>query len=328
MSAAERAYRLLMRAYPADFRETYGREMLLVFRDQRREVGASGVRFWAELLWDVARSAPAQRLDAFRNRWSGDIQTQGEKMRTMAILAVLIGAAEAATALAEGWAGIANGGGLWLAEVIVLMIAGALLLAAGVAMLRRSPSAVPWARMAAIACLVVVVLIRLVQGWMSIFSQLVGIVFPIALLLFLWWKGGRSGRSARTMACVPLLILGLPIRSSAQGRGQDSARVSLAVKDLPLTAAQRQSYVGNYVVDLPQGGSGSVRVLEENGALKLWASDRGDEKPRRLLSQGDHVFLAENTPDFVLTFVMDGGRATGFNVRKADPGLIVGVRIR
>jgi hypothetical protein len=72
----------------------------------------------------------------------------------------------------------------------------------------------------------------------------------------------------------------------------------------------------------------SWREHEENGALKLRASGHGDEKPRRLLAQGDHVFLAENTPDFVLTFVMDGSRATGFNVRKADPGLIVGRRVR
>jgi hypothetical protein len=57
----------------------------------------------------------------------------------------------------------------------------------------------------------------------------------------------------------------------------------------------------------------------------MWVSDQGEA--RRLLSQGDHVFHAENTPDFVLTFVVDGGRATGSNVRKADPGLIVAVRI-
>jgi hypothetical protein len=140
-------------------------------------------------------------------------------------------------------------------------------------------------------------------------------------------RPGTLGILAR-YALVLLLAFGLPARASAQGQVHDTTRTSAAVKDLPLTAAQREGYVGTYVVDLPQGGSGSVRVLEENGALKLWASDHGDEKPRRLLSQGDHVFLAENTSDFVLTFVMDGaGRATGFNVRKADPGLIVAVRV-
>ena len=93
MRAAERVYRLLLRAYPAGFRAEYGREMVLVFRDRRRDESARGIRFWSEMIWDVARSAPALRLDAFRIRWEEDIQTGEEKMRTMAILAVLIGRA-------------------------------------------------------------------------------------------------------------------------------------------------------------------------------------------------------------------------------------------
>ena len=35
--SAERIYRLLLRAYPADFRAQYGREMVLLFRDQCQE---------------------------------------------------------------------------------------------------------------------------------------------------------------------------------------------------------------------------------------------------------------------------------------------------
>jgi len=199
MRAAERVYRLLLRAYPAGFRAEYGREMVLVFRDRRRDESARGIRFWSEMIWDVARSAPALRLDAFRIRWEEDIQTGEEKMRTMAILAVLIGVTEAANALAEGWAGGIANGGFWLAGIILTVVAGTLLVVAGVAMLRRAPGAVPWARVAAITCLTVVVLIRLVDGWMSIFGTLLGIVFPIALLFFLWWTR-RRGPSAPTMA--------------------------------------------------------------------------------------------------------------------------------
>jgi hypothetical protein len=200
MSTAERTYRLLLCAYPAAFRAKYGREMTLLFRDQRREPGARDVRFWAELLWDVARTAPTLRIEALRAQWDRDIRTGEGRMRTMAILAVLIGAAEAVNALAEGWAGGAtNGSGFWLAGVILATVAGALLLAAGIAMLRQTPDAVLWARAAAITCLAVVVLIRLVQGWMSIFATLLGIVFPIALLLFMQWTRGR-GPSAPTMA--------------------------------------------------------------------------------------------------------------------------------
>lgn len=199
MSAAEWVYRLLLRAYPAEFRAAYGREMVLIFRDRRR-VTARGIRFWWEMAWDVARSAPAQRLDAFRIGGEGDIQVREGKMRTMAILTVLIGGAEAANALIEGWAGgIANGSGFWLAGVILTVVAGALLLVAGIAMLRRSPGAVQWAQAAAVACLTVVVLVRLVHGWMSIFGTILGIVFPIALLLYLRRTRGR-GSSAPTMA--------------------------------------------------------------------------------------------------------------------------------
>ncbi len=35
--SAERIYRLLLRAYPPDFRAEYEREMVLLFRDQCRE---------------------------------------------------------------------------------------------------------------------------------------------------------------------------------------------------------------------------------------------------------------------------------------------------
>jgi hypothetical protein len=200
MSAAERVYRLLLRAYPAGFRAAYGQEMLLVFRDQRRERGATGARFWAEVVWDVARSAPALRLEAMRGHGVTDMHSGEGTMKTMAILTMLIGALEAVSALVEGWAGgFANGNGYWLAGVVLTVVAGGMLLAAGIAMLRRTSGAAAWARGAAITCLAVVVLIRLVQPWMGIFWMLLGIAFPIALLLFLGWTRGR-GPSAPTMA--------------------------------------------------------------------------------------------------------------------------------
>jgi hypothetical protein len=114
---------------------------------------------------------------------------------------MLIGALEAVGALVEGWAGgfVATGNGYWLAGVVLTVVAGGMLLAAGIAMLRRTPGAAAWARGAAITCLAVVVLIRLVQPWMGIFWMLLGIAFPIALLIFLRWTRGR-GPSAPTMA--------------------------------------------------------------------------------------------------------------------------------
>lgn len=69
--AAERLYALLLRAYPAAFRERFGAEMRQHFRDLRRDAAARGegaARFWLELAADTARSLPAQHLAALRER--------------------------------------------------------------------------------------------------------------------------------------------------------------------------------------------------------------------------------------------------------------------
>lgn len=200
MSAAEWAYRLLLRAYPGGFRAAYGREMALAFRDQRREVGARGVRFWGAMVWDVARSAPALRVEVLRAWWDRGIQPEEGKMKPMASLAVLIGALEAVNALAEAWVGgMMNGDGYSLLGGTLGAVAGALLAASGIALLRRAPGAAAWARGAAITCLAVFVFIGLVKLRLSIFAIILGIGFPIALLLFLRWTRGR-GPSVPMMA--------------------------------------------------------------------------------------------------------------------------------
>jgi hypothetical protein len=193
MSAAERAYRLLLRAYPAGFRADYGYQMAVVFRDRLHEAGARPVRFWAAMLVDVARSAPGLQLEAARARWVTDIQLKGAKMKAMAILAILIGAIEVANSMAEAWlGGIVNHGGTSLVGGALGAAAGALLVASAIAMLRRSPGA-------AVACLAVFALVRIFSPMFSIFSTMLGIGFPIALLIFLYVIR-RRGPSAPMMA--------------------------------------------------------------------------------------------------------------------------------
>ena len=62
---SEWIYRLLLRAYPEQFRERYARDLLTVFREQRAEPeygGAmGGARFWRDILWDWARTVVAAR---------------------------------------------------------------------------------------------------------------------------------------------------------------------------------------------------------------------------------------------------------------------------
>jgi len=71
-------------------------------------------------------------------------------------------------------------------------VAGALLVVSGIALLRRSRGAAAWARGAAVTCLVMFVVIGLMTPRLSILAMLLGIGFPLALLLFLRWTRERS----------------------------------------------------------------------------------------------------------------------------------------
>ncbi len=195
MSAAERAYQLLLRAYPRGFRDEYGREMALAFRDQGREVQRNAARFWAETLVDIARSAPRLQLEALRLRGDRIIQTGEGTMTkmTMAILAIMIGALEAMNALQEVWgAGIVSHDSRALLGGTIAMVAGALLITAGIALLRRSPNAAALAQAAAVTCLVVFAFLALALPLLSGFAILLGIGFPIALFAFAHWDRPRD----------------------------------------------------------------------------------------------------------------------------------------
>jgi hypothetical protein len=119
-----------------------------------------------------------------------------------------------------------------------------------------------------------------------------------------------------------VLAFGLPARAS--GQGQDTAAARAVVKDLPLTAAQRQTYVGSYALTVPSGEQSSVRIFEENGVLK--AHEENQNEPHRLVYQGDTVFLVEGMPGISLAFVVESGRATRFTVRTPD-GPLGAVRV-
>jgi hypothetical protein len=128
--------------------------------------------------------------------------------------------------------------------------------------------------------------------------------------------------SSRVLAL--LLGLGLPATVSAQVQGQDRACNCAAGKDLSLTAEQRQAYIGTYATELPTGEKVIVRIFEEKGVLRLRSSDV--DESRRLLYQGENVFLAENTAGFMFTFVVVNNRATTFQMHRAD-GDLTAVRV-
>jgi hypothetical protein len=187
LATAERIYRVILRAYPDAFRAEYEREMTQLFLDQWREGGGDVLHFWTNVVWDLVRSAPPLRVEAWRARGRRTTRTLGETMKLVAILTVLFGLFGALSAVSEGVIVARQGalGAAYTLSVVLSVIAGALLLAAGVAALRGTPSGQRTASRAAIASLVVFVLARLVFGWMSIFAQLAGILLPLAALAVL-----------------------------------------------------------------------------------------------------------------------------------------------
>jgi hypothetical protein len=67
-----------------------------------------------------------------------------------------------------------------------------------------------------------------------------------------------------------------------------------------------------------------LRIFEEDGLLKAHSSH--EDRTGRLLYQGDSAFRPEGT-NFVITFVFNAGRATGFTGRRED-GVLKGARIQ
>ena len=108
-------------------------------------------------------------------------------MRTrqiVASMAVLGGAFEVVNVLRElGASGNVSGGGIYGLAVAMSVLAGLLLAGAGVALFRRGAAATRVARVAAVACLALVIGVQLAFPVISIFARLIGIGIPIALLL-------------------------------------------------------------------------------------------------------------------------------------------------
>ena len=182
--SAERIYRLLLRAYPPEFRAEYGREMELLFRDQCRETDVRSLGFWVRVMADVARSAPVLRVEA----WRENIKIIEVIMKVAAVLTALLALLSILGIGAEWVAGSKQPmTGPWVLAVALGMFASVLLLAAALAILSRAPRSRQIAGLALLAALVMGVAARLLYPWMGIFAQLVGIGLPIVLLVVLYW---------------------------------------------------------------------------------------------------------------------------------------------
>ena len=115
-------------------------------------------------------------------------------MKLAAMLTLLLGGVIGILNVALEWVAAAKQtiSGTHEFSMVLGVVASALLLAAGVVMLSRTPRGWQAARLAVLASLVMIVAARLLHPWMSILSQLVGIGLPVALLIALYWPRRAS----------------------------------------------------------------------------------------------------------------------------------------
>lgn len=191
---AERIYQLLLRAYPPQFRATYGHEMVLLFKDQYRDKGVRTLAFWTLVFWDVVRSAPALRAEAWREALNAHTRTVEVVMKIAALLTVLLAAFGIVGGVTE-WIAAPQHAGVYALAVVLGIVGSVLLLGAAVAILLQRRQA---ARLVLFASLVSFVAARLLFPWMGIFIQLVGFGMPVALLIALYWPRQPSNLRAPT----------------------------------------------------------------------------------------------------------------------------------
>jgi len=82
-------------------------------------------------------------------------------------------------------------------------------------------------------------------------------------------------------------------------------------KRVALSDAERQRYVGEYAMSLPNGAQLPMTVTDDGKALEARA--RGQDA-FALIPFGDDVFGATFDPTLRMTFTVENGRATGFTL--------------
>jgi hypothetical protein len=182
MTFAESMFRSVMCAYPPAFRRAFGRELVLVFRDQERN-GLITRGYWVALIIEIVSTAPQLWAEELHD---GFLITE-LTMKLMAILAILIGMLETLNSLSESREALFAHRDPVSRAVLILTIASALLLTlAGLALLVRGEAARTIGRIAAVGCLIAFVFMASARPMMSVGARLVGIAFPISLLVFLF----------------------------------------------------------------------------------------------------------------------------------------------
>ena len=98
MFKAERFFRVLLLAYPREFRRDYEREMLTVFRDcyrvEKERGKAMGIyALWAHVLLDLVQSAPKEHFEKLEKENSLMKNLRRDLIALIGCLAIIIAAA-------------------------------------------------------------------------------------------------------------------------------------------------------------------------------------------------------------------------------------------
>jgi hypothetical protein len=110
---------------------------------------------------------------------------------------VLVGGLELLNAIiAAGAGGRGGGSGTGAALAVLVGVVSALLLASGVGLLVRPRDSIGFARGSALAALVVFALLAALRPGFSMASMLVGIVFPIVMLIVTARRGSEQPTAA------------------------------------------------------------------------------------------------------------------------------------
>ncbi|HEY4215532.1 MAG TPA: hypothetical protein VGM67_00255 [Gemmatimonadaceae bacterium] len=182
MSNREWLYRLVLHAYPPEFRGSFGREMLSVYRAQHRD-GVVDIRYWFACITDAVATAPRLWMEELHE----GLRATGGTMRRMGMLAAIAGVLETANSLIELRAS-AFGERDTVSQAVVLLVTatGVLLTVAGLALLFRGDAARRLGRIGAAGCLGAFSLMLVTRPMMSMAATGLGIAVPLALWLFLY----------------------------------------------------------------------------------------------------------------------------------------------